>query len=455
MKVLNWQTVEGYVFEKMSKTNLPGLSIAAVKNGEVIYARGFGFRDAESGAPMTPQTRVGIGSVTKSFTALAVMMLAEEGKLSLDDPVEKFFPISLRPFGEPVRLRHLLTHSSGIPALAYAEAFIRYVIGEEAPWLPIASAEDLMAFMSDAESWAVAKPGERFFYLNEGYLLLGRVIEIASGKSYETFVRERILEPLNMTRTTFRREDVTNDPDWATPYIIDRNSKRIPSSFPFGISSDGGLISTVLDLSNYLRFYLARGRWGGTQLISPESLGQIETPHIPLPSPLFGAEGYGFGWSVYPNFLGCKLLAHSGSVLVHTAFVGYIPDESIGVAVLANANGYPLSQIGMFTLATMLGGNPEALPFVRHDRLLEKLSGQYETYRGTMKLQVSRKGDGLLFEIKGRLLESSVFFLPEELGDNYARFFTIQHSRKTVAEFFSEGEKVTLIYERYKLVKVS
>jgi CubicO group peptidase (beta-lactamase class C family) len=101
---MDWQVVEGYVFEKMRKTNLPGLSIAAVKDGEVVYARGFGFRDVESGAPMTTQTRVGIGSVTKSFTALAVMMLAEEGKLSLDDPIDKFVPISLRPFGEPVQV---------------------------------------------------------------------------------------------------------------------------------------------------------------------------------------------------------------------------------------------------------------------------------------------------------------------------------------------------------------
>ncbi|MCS7253674.1 MAG: beta-lactamase family protein, partial [Armatimonadetes bacterium] len=187
---MDWQGLEAYVFEKMSKTNLPGLSMAIVKDGEVVYARGFGFRDLESGSPMTTQTRVGIGSVTKSFTALSIMMLVEEGKINLDDCVDKFAPISLRPFGEPVRIWHLLTHSSGIPALAYAEAFIRYVVGEEATWIPIASFDDLKAFMSDAESWATAKPGERFFYLNEGYLLLGRIIEIASGKSYEEFVKE-------------------------------------------------------------------------------------------------------------------------------------------------------------------------------------------------------------------------------------------------------------------------
>lgn len=451
---MDWQVVEAYVFEKMRKTNLPGLSISVVKDGKVVYAKGFGFRDVESGAPMTPQTRVGIGSVTKSFTALAIMMLSEEGKLSLDDPIDKFLPISLRPFGEPVRVKHLLSHSSGIPALAYAEAFIRNVVGDEAPWLPITSFEDLRAFMNEAEKWAVAKPGERFFYLNEGYLLLGRIVEAVSGKSYEVFVKERILTPLGMTRTTFQKSEIDSDPDWATPYVVDRDGKRIPSRFPFGISADGGLISTVLDLSNYLRLYLSRGEWNGSRLVSAKSIEQMETPHVPLPSPLFGAEGYGLGWSVYPDFLGHKLVAHSGSVLVHTAFAGYIPDAGVGVAVLANSSGHPLSQIGMVALATLLGKDPETLPFVRRDKLLDKLVGRYETYKGTMRLEVNRRGDGLSVETKGKVLESSVFFLPEEIGDSYARFFTVQHCRKVTVEFFVEDGKVTMLYERYKLVKV-
>jgi len=89
----------------------------------------------------------------------------------------------------------------------------------------------------------------------------------------------------------------------------------------------------------------------------------------------------------------------------------------------------------------MLGKDPETLPFVRHDKLLEKLVGRYETYKGTMSLQVSRKGDGILLETKGKLLESSIPFLPEEVSDTYARFFTLQHSRKVVAEFFIEAKK--------------
>ncbi len=452
---MDWQAVDAYIFDKMRKTNLPGVSFVAVKDGEVVHARGFGFRNIETGAPMTPHTKVGIGSVTKSFTALSILLLVEAGKLSLDDPVDKFVPVTLCPFGEPVRIFHLLTHSSGIPALAYAEAFIRSVVGEGAMWTPLASLDDLRTFLREAESWALAKPGERFFYLNEGYLLLGHVIEAVSGMSYDAFVRRHILEPLGMSRTCFLAEEATADPDWATPYLIDREGKPTPSKFPFGISADGGLISTVMDLSRYLQLYLARGKWNGRQIVSEESLAQMETPHIPFPSPLFGAEGYGLGWNVFPDFLGHKLVAHSGSVLVHTAFVGYIPDAGIGVALLANGSGHPLSHMGMVALASMLGHDPEELPFIQRDRLLEKLTGRYETYKGTMQLQVSRKGDALLLETKGRVLAGFVPFLPEEVTDTYARFFSIQHNRKIVAEFFLDGEKVTLLYERYKLVKVA
>lgn len=450
---MDWAAFEAFVFDKMSKTNIPGLSVAVVKDDRVVYARGFGFRNTESGARTTTQTLFGIGSVTKSFTALAVMQLAEEGKLSLDDPISLYVPVRLQPFGEAVRLWHLLTHSSGIPALGYAEAFIRSAVGEEALWMPIASYEDLIVFLQDAESWAIAKPGERFFYLNEGYLLIGRVIEVVSGLSSEDYVRQRILEPLGMTRTYFHREAVEADPDWATPYIIDRDGKRIPTPFPYGISADGGLISTVLDLSRYLRMFLGRGVLDGKTIVSSASIEQMETLCVPLPSPLFGDESYGLGWRIYPDFLGHKLITHSGSVLVHTAYAAYVPDANIGVALLSNASGYPLSHMGMFALALLLGKDADELPFIRHDRILDKLAGRYETYKGTMRLGVRRKGDALLFETKGRYFDISVPFLPEEVSDDYARFFTIQHSRKIIAEFTIDKDDVTLIYERYKLVK--
>src|SRR5260370_31927903 len=121
---MSFGQLENFIFEKIAETKLPGLSIALVKDGEVIWSRGFGPRDAESGLVATPPTLYCIGSVTKSFTTMGLMQLAEQGKLHVNDPVEKYMPFDIHPGGETVRIWHLMTHSSGIPALAYAENVI-------------------------------------------------------------------------------------------------------------------------------------------------------------------------------------------------------------------------------------------------------------------------------------------------------------------------------------------
>lgn len=445
---------ERFVQEKMSKTRLPGLSVALVAGGKVVYARGFGFRDVESGLPATPDTLYCVGSVTKSFTALAVMQLAERGLLSLDDPVERYAPLRLSPFGEPVRIRHLLTHTSGVPALGYAEALIRSVIGDDSAWMPIASYEDMFSFLSGAEEWAEARPGERFFYLNEGYVLLGYVIEKLSGERYEDYVKHHILEPLGMRRSCFGRRDFEERQDRAVPYVLTRDGERVRSTYPFGIAADGGLISSVTELANYIRMYLGRGELDGFRLVSPETVEEMERPRVPVPFELVGGEAYGYGWIITPDFLGHKLVWHSGSVLTSTAFVGYVPDAGLGVAVLANASGYPLSHVGTYALALALGRDPEEeLPFIKFDAILDRLEGRYETYRGTMRVDVVRRGDMLFFEWKGRYTEYVVPFVPEVVEREEARFYTIRAGRKVEALFRVREEEVELLYERYKLKK--
>ena len=439
--------------EKMSETKIPGLSIAVIEGNEIIYSRGFGFRDLNSGAPATPSTIYGIGSITKSFTALAIMQLAEEGKLDLRDPVDKYVPLKLRPLGKPATIHNLLTHSSGIPALAYAEAFIRGLLEEGETWLPIATPEDIIAFMRGAEEWAVAKPGERFFYLNEGYVLLGYIISKVSGIRYVEYVKKRILGPLGMKRSYFDKNEVERDPDVATPYIIDKEGKHIPSRFPYGITSDGGLLSNALDLAKYVIMYLDRGKLNGTEIISAKSIELMEKPYIKVPFELFGGEAYGYGLIVYPNFLGHKLIGHSGSVWVYTAFMGYIPERKIGVTVLANSSGYPLSYIGMYALANMLGKSPEELPFIRMEGLLKKLEGTYESYKGTMRLIVERQGDFLFIKRKSKYIEESIPLVFEKAEDDTVLFYTLSGGRKIYAEFRVKNGKIELLYERYKLMK--
>jgi len=440
----------------MSSTRIPGLSIAVVRGGEVVYARGFGFRDVERGLAAAPRTVYGIGSVTKSFTAIAVLKLVEEGKLSLDDEVSKYVPLRLEARGRPIRIHHLLTHSSGIPALAYAEAFIRSQLGLDGTWLPVAKAEDVVSFMSDYAGWVHAEPGTRYFYLNEGYVLLGYVVSKVSGTRYEDFVRKHILGPLGMSRTYFEEAEVSADPDVATPYIVDREGRYVRSRFPYGITADGGLLSNCEDMARYVSMLIGRGELNGVRILGRGYVEAMERKYINVPSGMFGDDGYGYGLTVTERFLGRKLVRHSGSVLVYTAFMGYLPDDGVGVVVLANSSGYPLSLIGMYALALALGRDPyEAVPYLKYEEVLEKLQGTYETYKGTYRLQVRRMGDFLAVEYRDRYREVVTPLAPVEVREDYARFYTLSAGGRVEAEFFIDGGRVVMVYERYKLVKRS
>ncbi len=453
---MDYEQLESFIFEKISKTHLPGLSLAIVEKGKLAYSRGFCFRDLEYGLRATPETLYGIGSVTKSFTALSIMQLVEKGKLSLDNPVRKHIPqIKLEPKGgEPVRIWHLLCHASGIPALAYAEGLIRHVTGAGGKWVPIASAEDLFAFMRDASQWVLAKPGGRCFYLNEGYVILGYIIEKVSGLSYDKYVKENILKPLGMDRSFFRREDVEADANVATPYIITRDGEPKKSVFPYGIYADGGLISNVIDLAHYIIMYLNRGEYDGNTLAASKSIEEMEKPRVKVPLQVFGGESYGYGLSIIPNFFGHKLVGHGGSVLVYTAYMGYIPEKKVGVALLANGSGYPLSQMGMYALALLLDKNPYELPFIKYEKAYELLSGLYETYKGTMDARVVPKGGLLQIEICDKYTDMIIPLIPEDIEGNVKRFYAVQAGGKLPVEFIVEGDRVELIYERYRLRKV-
>jgi len=452
---MSFSRLEEFIFTKMSETKLPGLSVAVVEGDEVAWAKAFGFRDLERGLAATPHTLYGIGSVTKSFTALSILQLEEQGKLSLDDPVDTYAPLDIRPGGETIRIHHLMTHSSGIPALAYAEAVIRGATGAGESWFPIANCSDLFTFMADAQGWTLNRPGERWFYLNEGYAILGHIIEKCSGMPYEEYVQSRVLAPLGMERSFFSKEAVGKDPDAATPYIITRDGERKPSTYAYGgISADGALISSVLDLSRYVAMYLNSGEYGGVRLLTRGSVEAMETPRVALPhqSP-FGQGSYAYGLSITPDFLGHKLVGHGGSVLVSTAYIGFIPEHAVGIALLANGSGYPLSQLGLYGLAILLEKDPRELPFVKLDTALAELVGAYETYKGTMKAQVKRSGDFLSIVIKDRYNDLAVLLVPEAVEGDRRTFYTLGAGTKLPVEFRVHEGKVDLIYERYRLRK--
>lgn len=448
-------TLETFIFEKLSETKLPGLSIALIRGDEILWKRGFGFRDLSCGLAATPHTLYGIASLTKSFTCIAIMQLSEQGKLGLEDPVDIHIPYSLKSEGEPVRIWHLMSHTSGIPALAYAESVIRSAIGAGEHWLPIGSYADMLTFMEEAEDWAISKPGERWFYLNEGYVLLGMIIETCSGMPYQEYIKSHILQPLGMERSFFEKKEVESDQDVAVPYIITRDGERKPSVYPYGaISSDGGLISNVMDLAKYVSMFLGWGEYPGGRLLSRESVEAMQSSRVRTPlEGAFGEVGYGYGLGVVPDFYGRTLIGHGGNVGVATGYFAFIPEENIGIALLSNGEGYPMNNFGMFGLALLLGEDPEKLPFVSRERALKDLEGTYETYKGTMQARVKKQGDFLLIEIKDKYSDVIIPLIPTRLGQNLRTFYTLTNHNKLPVEFRVRKGQTDMLYERYFMKK--
>jgi len=443
--------LEKFIFQRMTSSGIVGLSIATIKDGEVNYRRGFGFRDFEKGTSATPETIYCIGSVTKSFTALAVIQLCEAGKLDLDDPVEKWLPFRERPMGEKVLVRHLLSHTSGLSALGYAEATLAAITDMPDIWLPISNAQDLFVFMRGADEWAIARPGERHAYLNEGYILLGAIIKEASGMEYADYVKEKILLPLHMYRSSFEEGDIEGDEDIAVPYITNRNGGKVATRYPYGqMISDGGLMSSALDMSNYLKMMLKGGAYEEHRLATEASIGEMTSPKIKmLDEPINGADSryYGFGLRLKDGFLGHRLLQHSGSVFGSSAYINFVPDAGVGVAILANG-GYYLEDMGEYATALLLGRDPMEIPSFKRGRILDNLSGMYRTFKDTSTYNVIRSGGILQLEQKWGERTFTTPMIPVDIEGETKEFRTYGIDTVTPALFVEKGGETYLIYER-------
>ncbi|MBS7619969.1 serine hydrolase, partial [Candidatus Bathyarchaeota archaeon] len=427
-----------------------------LKDGEIHYQKGFGFRDIHTGKSATPKTIYCIGSVTKFFTALAIMQLRDQGLLSLGDPVEKFVPFKIRPKGEVVRIKHLLSHTSGLPSLGYAEATLSMITGASSNWFPISNLQDLLVFMNGAEDWVISSPGEKHAYLNEGYIILGGIIEKASGLNYADYVQSQILKPLRMDRSTFFEEDVRRESDVATPYITSEKGEKIPTKYPYGqLLSDGGLMSNALDMANLLKMVFSEGAFNGRSILSSKSLREMMEPKIKTQEKPIAGEDYRyycFGLRMKSNFLGYNLLHHSGSVFGSSAYMGFIPECKTGVIILSNG-GYFLEPVGEYALAIMLDKDPLEIPFHKRMMILEELTGTYTSFKDTLDYKVSRNGGVLQIESSFGSFRFITPLIPVDIGGEIKEFMVYGLDTITPVQFIREKENLFMIYERNKLKK--
>lgn len=310
--------IDAFINEKMGANHIPGLSLAVVRDGKVIFAKGYGMSNLELSVPANEKSVFPIYSITKTFTAVAVMMLVEEGKISLEDSILKHLN-GLPEKWNRVTVRHLLTHTSGITDLC------------EAPASPCLQSRDftqaeIVKFSADLPP--EFEPGERWEYGNTGFFLLGMLIEKVSDKSYEQFLQMRIFTPLEMrdTRLENHHELVPNRADgytWQNGKF--RNALRVSPTLSF---SFGGLVSTVLDLAKYdAALYTEK-------LLKKKTLDEMFTKSA-LNNGQSVEQGLGFGLSPYN---GHRRIGHSGGHTGFAATISRLIDDKITVIVLSNAD---------------------------------------------------------------------------------------------------------------------
>jgi CubicO group peptidase (beta-lactamase class C family) len=447
----------------MTESKLPGFSIAVVKDGETIYAEGFGARDPKRNLPATADTLYGIGSITKSFLAIGIMQLVEEGKIRLDDPVSQHIPFELGIPGKPITIHHLLTHSLGIPSLATSGVALGRGLGFD-NGIPLGSAKDFYRLVNGAQGEIVADPGERFFYHNAAWRMLGHIIQEKSGMPFHRYLKEKVINPLGMQRTTLSVRDFESDPNHIVPHLKKGDGSIEPTRFPYPdpddnpefsfIAGAGGIVSSVNEMTRYLHAQMEKGEYEGGRLASEESFEKMQALHIRRTDGYYGEYGYGYGLGITPDFLGRKMLSHGGSIVVSTAYMAFVPDLKAGVIMMGNSASLPYATIAESILALLGDKDPAAvIPAVKIKERMEALVGNYETYRAIEKVKVLNK-DGLLhLQYQDPFSDhvELVPLIPEDPSLQSIVFYTLSNGRKFPVEFkLLQNGDVDLFIGRYR-----
>jgi len=448
-KSRNFSKFDEFIAANAKETSLPSVTAGLIENGKVVHSIAYGFKDIASSTSASVSTLYGVGSITKSFTALSIAKLVETGKLRFHDKIADFLPLKQKAFRE-VEIHHLLTHTSGIPGLGFSEVQIYNTLGTYKRPLPISNLQDVFQFLDEVDDWVESKPGEKLFYLNEGYDLLGEIITHVSGRPYTQFVTDEILRPLRMTRSFFARDQIEGDEDRATPYVI-KDGKATPSKVPYGFSPAGGLVTNVVDLSNYLTMLINGGEFEGKKIIDAGTLEKMETPYVRWPKEMFPGQGYGYGLEIIPSFYGRKVVRHGGSVGVFTASFAYSRSADCGIACLANGEGYSMDRIALYGMALLMDRDPDQLPVIKLDNLLRRLEGKYSAYKGTVLAELKRNGSFL--NLSGEDIGENIILVPESENGGRASFYTLAGTARMTIEFRFDRNDVEMIYERYKYRK--
>jgi CubicO group peptidase (beta-lactamase class C family) len=318
------QAIDSFVQKEMATQRIPGLAIGIYSRGHILLAKGYGLSNVELNVPVKAETIFQSGSVGKQFVSAAIMMLVEEGKISLDDSVTKYFPDAPATW-KPILIKNLLSHTSGLSEYESPDR----TGPKGAFYLRLDFTEDELAKKIEEMpiEWA---PGEKWAYRNTNYVLLGIIIHKITGMPYAEFLGERIFKPLGMTSTRLISErDII--PNRSAGYEIDEKGELKNQEWvspTFDSTADGALYFNVLDMAKWDEALY------GTKLLKQSSLDRIWTVY-PLNDGKPNPAGYGFAWNIGEQN-GHKRIEHGGAWQGFTCSISRYPDDGVTVMVLTN-----------------------------------------------------------------------------------------------------------------------
>ncbi len=448
------------IVKLMRKFKVPGLAISIVQNDTSLYEKGFGARNLEENLPMTPNTLIGIGSISKSFTAFLILKLREKGQLNLDDSVSKFLEIEPFLSHPDIIIAHLLSHSSGIPSVDAQWLPIAITYGDYQRIYPIGSLDDYLYHLSETKDEIFFKSGEKFFYNNDMFTLLGLLIEKITGKTFEEVLNEEILKPLEMTRATVNREQLEKDPmkDYITGYIHKGSEEKLQfdkPKLPFSkfLQAPGGLYTSMHEMLNYADCLLQKGIFKNKRIIESESIELLWSPRIKSPYGYGKDPKYCLGWVREEDFLNNTLIHHGGGLGVSTSFFGLIPELNIAVSVAENDDSGICGIVGICALTMMVGKNPEQInEKLKIIEIYDKIAGSYKSSLGLYKLEVSFKAMSIHIKVES---DDGIFNFPliiENFDDLTFRLFSTIPSNLQKVKFYQDsktGKVEYVTYDRY------
>ena len=334
---IDLDSLDIFIHQLMHDFDVPGLAIGIVQDDAVLFSKGFGTREINKKLPVDENTLFGIGSISKSMTALTLGILVDEGKINWDDKVKTYLPYFelYDPYvTENFTIRDLLTHRSGLRSVSGGALYYHSDYSREEIIKRIKYLEPIAGFRE--------KPA----YQNLTYLVASEIVKVVSGMSWDDFVKERVFAKLNMSNTTTLSTVREASNNLAQPHTLNENYQKVAITQEKGdnLAPAGSVYSSAKEMTNYMRLLLNKGAFGKDTLVSQQIIQEIFKPqiHYAISGDQFANEftSYGFGWWLTPK-KGHKVIEHSGGIDGMIANLIMIEDMNVGFVILSNTRFEP------------------------------------------------------------------------------------------------------------------